>query len=99
MVINLCGSSYLVIYAVSVIVYFGPDISIEFAHFVQMTDVLEVVAVTCTADFKGPQIGRFFQDDGDEEHFIFVEDLVVCKIASLVKAVFFWFSMFYIATP
>ena len=49
-----------------------------------MTDVPEVVAVTSAADFKGPRIGRFVQDDGNEEYFIFVEDLVLCKITSLV---------------
>ena len=61
-----------------------------------MTDVPEVVAVTSVADFKGPRIGRFVHDDSNEEYFIFVENLVLCKITSLVKAVFLWFSMFYI---
>ncbi len=43
-----------------------------------------------------PRIGRFAPEDGTEMYFIFVEQLVLCKAQSLERALFIWFSLFYI---
>lgn len=35
-------------------------------------------------------------EDGNDEYFLLVEDIVLCKITSLEKATFLWFAVFYI---
>ena len=43
-----------------------------------------------------PKIGLFFPDDGTEEYFIFIEKSVLCKVTSFERALFTWFSLFYV---
>ena len=59
-----------------------------------MTDDPEVVALMPSS--SSPRIGRFAPEDGTEMYFIFVEQLVLCKAQSLERALFIWFSLFYI---
>ena len=58
-----------------------------------MTDDPEVVAALSAGNVKSPRIGRFIPEDGNEEYFIFVEDL---EVNTYLKALFLWFSLFYI---
>ncbi len=43
-----------------------------------------------------PWIGEFSAEDGDITFFVFVEQSVFCTVTSFSKAIFVWFSLFYV---
>lgn len=43
-----------------------------------------------------PWIGEFAVEDGESIFFIFVEQKVFCSVNSFTKALFLWFSVFYV---
>ncbi len=61
-----------------------------------MVDDPDVEATKSASEVKGPRIGRFIPEDGDEMFFLFLEDFVLCQVNSFERAIFVWFSLFYI---
>lgn len=45
---------------------------------------------------NNPWIGKFLAEDGDPVYFIFIEQSVLCSVSSLCRAIFIWFSLYYI---
>ncbi len=54
------------------------------------------VAATAVKGLNSPWIGQFSADDGGETFFVFVEQSVFCPTPTLSKAIFVWFSLFYV---
>lgn len=73
----------------------------DFEKFLKEYDMAEdpeVAATMSVAEEKGPRIGRFTPDDGDEEFYIFVENLVLCKVNSFVTHVFVVFFVLHLSS-
>ena len=45
---------------------------------------------------NAPWIGQFCAEDGVVTFFVFVEQSVFCTVTTLSKAIFIWFSLFYV---
>ena len=45
---------------------------------------------------NNPWIGEFSAEDGDCKYFIFVEFTVLCTVNTFAKALFLWFSLYYV---
>ncbi len=45
---------------------------------------------------NAPWIGQFCAEDGAVTFFVFVEQSVFCTVTTLSKAIFIWFSLFYV---
>lgn len=62
-----------------------------------MAEDPETVAVSSDPPKRNaPWIGEFKVEDGDSIYFIFVEQKVLCTTNSFTKALFIWFSLYYI---
>ena len=43
-----------------------------------------------------PWIGEFTADDGESIYFIYVEQTILCSVSVFTRALFLWFSLFYV---